>query len=62
MAFPYIIGVLGVSGCIILVIYLLVDAKGSATEGSFDYIYSLTEWKREERMELGRGLFYNTNA
>lgn len=29
MAFPYIIGVLGVSGCIIWVIYPLVDAKGS---------------------------------
>lgn len=62
MAFPHIIGVLSVSGCIIWVIYPLVDAKGSATEGSFDYIYSLTEWKRDQRMELGRGLSYNTYA
>lgn len=45
-----------------LVICPLVDAKGSATEGSFHYIYNLTEWKCDQRIELGRGLSYNTNA
>lgn len=62
MAFPYIKGVLGVSGCINWVICPLVDAKGSATERSFDYIYNLTEWRCDQRIELGRGLSYNTNA
>lgn len=62
MAFPYIIDFLGVPGCIIWVIYPLVDAEGSATEDNFDYIFHLTEWKRNQRIELGTGLSYNTNT
>lgn len=36
--------------------------RRSVTEGSFDYIYNLTEWRCDQRIELGRGLSYNTNA